>query len=107
VRATANGGERAEVAVGDEVRLEASIEVPVGAGGIVGIEWDFEGTGEFPVVEEGLDPALARYTSSVTHAFAQPGTYFPAVRVTNQRSADFGTPHCRIFNLGRVRVVVR
>ena len=107
VRATANGGERAEVAAGVEVRLEAEIEVPVGAGGIVGIEWDFEGTGEFPIAEEGLDPALERYTSVVTHSFAKPGTYFPAVRVTNQRSADFGTPHCRIFNLGRVRVVVR
>ena len=107
VRATANGGERAEVAVGDEVRLEAHVEVPVGAGGIVGVEWDFEGTGDFPVAEEGLDPALATYTSVVTHTFDQLGTYFPAVRVTNQRSVDAGTPHCRIFNLGRVRVVVR
>jgi hypothetical protein len=58
-------------------------------------------------VEDDLDPALARYTSVVTHTFTTPGTYFPAVRVTNQRSVDAGTPHCRIFNLGRVRVVVR
>jgi hypothetical protein len=107
VRTTANGGERAEVAVGDTVRFEARIDVPVGAGGIVGIEWDFEGTGEFPVDEAGLDPALATYTSTVEHAFTEPGTYFPAVRVTNQRAVDFGTEHCRIFNLGRVRVVVR
>jgi hypothetical protein len=107
VRATANGGERAEVAVDDEVRFEAHVEVPTGAGGIVGIEWDYEGTGEFAVVEEGLDPSLATYTSMVSHVFTEPGTYFPAVRVTNQRAVDFGTPHCRIFNLGRVRVVVR
>jgi hypothetical protein len=107
VRATANGGPRAEVACGEPVRFEALIEVPVGAGGIIGVEWDFDGTGEFPVVEEGLDPALARYTTTATRAFAEPGTYFPAVRVTTQRSVDFGTPHCRILNLGRVRVVVR
>ena len=81
--------------------------MPVGAGGIVAVEWDFEGTGDFPVVEDGLDAALARYTSTVTHTFTEPGTYFPAVRVTNQRSVDAGTPHCRILNLGRVRVVVR
>jgi hypothetical protein len=107
VRTTANGGERAEVNVGDTVRFEARVDVPVGAGGIVGIEWDFEGTGEFPVDEDGLDPALATYTSTVEHAFTEPGTYFPAVRVTNQRAVDFGTDHCRILNLGRVRVVVR
>jgi hypothetical protein len=107
VRATANGGERADVAVGDEVRFVAEVDVPVGAGGIVGVEWDFDGTGEFAVHEEHLDPAMATFTSVVTHAFTAPGTYFPAVRVTNQRSVDAGTPHCRIFNLGRVRVVVR
>jgi hypothetical protein len=107
VRATANGSERAEVSVGEEVRLRAEIEVPVGAGGVVAVEWDFEGTGEFPVEVEGLDPALERYCSVVTHTFDEAGTYFPAVRVTNQRSVDAGTEHCRIFNLGRVRVVVR
>jgi len=107
VQTTANGGERAEVNVGETVRFEACVDVPVGAGGIVGIEWDFEGTGEFAVDEDGLDPALATYTSTVEHVFTESGTYFPAVRVTNQRAVDFGSDHCRIFNLGRVRVVVR
>jgi hypothetical protein len=107
VHATANGGARAEVAVGEEVQFEAHAEVPASAGGIVSLKWDFEGTGEFPYSEDGLDPALARYTSRVTHTFRTAGTYFPAVRVVNQRSVDAGTPHCRILNLGRVRVVVR
>lgn len=107
VRATVDGGERADVGVGEEVRLRADIEVPVGAGGVVAVEWDFEGEGDFPVTVDGLDPAMARCTSEVTHVFSEPGTYFPAVRVTNQRSVDHGTPHCRILNLARVRVVVR
>jgi hypothetical protein len=107
VRATANGAARAEVAVGEPVRFDALIEVPVGAGGVVGVEWDVDGTGDFPLAEDGLDAALASCTSTVVHAFAEPGTYFPAVRVTNQRSVDAGSPHCRIQNLGRVRVVVR
>jgi PKD domain len=107
VRALANGGARAEVAVGSPVRFDAHIEVPAGAGGIVAVEWDFEGGGDFPRAKEVLDPSLARFTSTVTHTFTAPGTYFPAVRVTNQRSVDAGSPHCRIQNLGRVRVVVR
>src|SRR5262245_19074286 len=49
VRVTVNGSERADVAAGDEVRFVAQIDVPVGAGGIVGVEWDFDGTGDFPV----------------------------------------------------------
>jgi hypothetical protein len=106
VRVTANGGERTSVAVGDDVTFVAHIEVPVGAGGIVALEWDFDGKGDFPVSEDGLDPALSNYTSIVTHTFTEAATYFPAVRVTNQRSVDAGTPHCRIMNLGRVRVVV-
>jgi hypothetical protein len=107
VRATANGAVRADVAAGEPVDFEAVIEVPTGAGGVVGVEWDFEGTGDYPLVDDDLDPALASYTSRASHTFAEPGTYFPAVRVTNQRSVDVGTPHCRILNLGRVRVVVR
>jgi PKD domain len=106
VRATANGAERTDVVAGEPVRFEALIEVPPGAGGIVDVRWDFEGTGAFPQVDDGLDAALARYSSVVTHTFTEPGTYFPAVRVTNQRSVDAGSPHCRILNLGRVRVVV-
>jgi hypothetical protein len=107
VSITANGQVRATVNVGEEVRFEARIEVPVGAGGVIGVEWDFEGRGDFPVLEGGLDPALACYTSSVAFTYAEPGTYFPAVRATNQRSVDAGTPHCRILNLGRARVVVQ
>jgi PKD domain len=106
VRATANGAERTDVVAGEPVRFEALIEVPPGAGGIIDVRWDFEGTGAFPQVDDGLDAALARYSSVVTHTFTDPGTYFPAVRVTNQRSVDAGSPHCRILNLGRVRVVV-
>ena len=82
--------------------------MPFGAGPVVAVEWDFEGTGEYPVAEDG--PRRRRRTAcalSATHTFAEPGTYFPAVRVTTQRQGDVDTPHARIQNLGRVRVVVR
>ena len=75
-------------------------------GQIVSAEWDFEGTAEYPLEEEGLDGSADRLRASATHTFAAPGTYFPAVRVTTQRQGDVDTPHARIENLGRVRVIV-
>jgi hypothetical protein len=41
-----------------------------------------------------------------THTYGRPGTYFPALRATSQRDGDPDTPHARIQNLARVRVVV-
>jgi hypothetical protein len=107
IRVTANGSVRTDVAVGETVRFEALVDVPAGAGSVVGIEWDFEGTAEYPVVEDGLDGSYPRYRATAAHAFGAVGTYFPAVRVTTQRQGDTSTPHARIMNLGRVRVVVR
>src|SRR3546814_8431624 len=55
VPASIDGKARAEVAVGDEFTLSAAAEVPAGQGTIVAVEWDFDGTGRFPVAEEGVD----------------------------------------------------
>ena len=41
-----------------------------------------------------------------SYTFSKNGTYFPAIRVTSQRQGDSETPHTRIRNIGRVRVVV-
>jgi len=106
VHLTANGGERAEITAGGSVTFDASIEVPTGAGAVVEVEWDFDGTGEYPISEDCFDGSLTRMRATQTHTFEQPGTYFPAVRVTNQREGDVNTPYGRILNLGRVRVVV-
>jgi hypothetical protein len=51
------------------------------------------------------DGATARVSAG--HAFESPGTYFPAVRATSQRSGSARTRFTRAQNLGRVRVVVR
>ncbi|HET6950700.1 MAG TPA: hypothetical protein VFI47_10005 [Acidimicrobiales bacterium] len=104
---TADGTARAEVGVGQPVSFLAHIEVPPGAGTIVGAEWDFEGTAEYPLAEPDLDGSRTGMNIRATHAFGEPGTYFPAVRVTTQRQGDLATRHARIHNLGRVRVVVR
>jgi hypothetical protein len=101
---TADGAARAEVKAGQPVRFEAVAEVPPHTGKVVSAEWDFAGDGGFPVKSE-LAPG-ERVVIRTTHAFAEPGVYFPAVRVTSQRQGDAATPYGRIPNLGRVRVVV-
>jgi hypothetical protein len=106
VTVTANGSARADVSVGDSVAFRALVEVPPGGGTLVAAEWDFEGAGDFPVVESGMDGAASRLRLEQSYAFIAPGTYFPALRVVSQRQGDTNTPFGRVENLGRVRVVV-
>ncbi len=76
-----NGGERAEVAVGEAVTFIAQIEVPPAPGRVVSATWDFEGEGTYPDVAELGDPTSETIRVTATHAFTNPGTYFPALRV--------------------------
>src|SRR3546814_5402248 len=94
------------VAVGDEFTLSAAAEVPAGQGTIVAVEWDFDGTGRFPVAEEGVDGTAESGRYERHHSYDKPGTYFATVRVTAHRQGDTSTPYLRIPNLARVRVVV-
>jgi hypothetical protein len=109
VAMSANGGERAEVAVGEAVAFEARIDVPAGTGIVVAADWDFEGAGDFPVSEplEFLSPDGSSVAVKATYAFAAPGTYFPALRAVSHRQGSATTRFARVQNLGRVRVVVR
>jgi hypothetical protein len=109
VVATANGAERAEVAVGETVEFEACIGTPPGTGTVVAAQWDFEAAGEFSVNApvEYLAPDGSRVAVKGAYAFSAPGTYFPAVRATSHRKGDAATHFARVQNLGRVRVVVR
>lgn len=106
VTATANGSSRAEVRAGEKVALAMHADVPAGAGTIVEVAWDYDGTGSWPEVHAQQMPqsSLSHETS---HAFDQTGTYFPAVRVVAHHNGDTGDIHARVMNLGRCRVVVR
>jgi hypothetical protein len=106
VTLTANGADRAEVRAGAAVTFDAVIEVPPGAGQLVTAEWDFEGAGTYPVAQP-IEPPSAAWSVSAAHVYAQPGTYFPVLRVTSQRQGDSRTPYGRVQNLARARVVVR
>ena len=82
-------------------------ETPPGGGTITGVEWDFDGTGRFPFAHDGVDGSRRALELEVVHQFDESGTYFPCVRVTAHRDGDVTSPHCRLVNLGRVRVVVK
>ena len=49
----------------------------------------------------------SRVEFTICHQFKDRGTFFPAVRVASQRKANPSSPFARIYNLDRVRVVVK
>jgi hypothetical protein len=104
VTLTVNGGVRADIKVGQSVKLHAVAEAPPKTGSIVSAEWDFDGTGEYP--EHSSVAPKPRVEVSTTHTFSKPGTYFPVVRVASHRNGDAKTAFARVQNLARVRVVV-
>ena len=107
VRATVDGGKRVAVAPGEEVRLSADVSVPPGAGSIVEVAWDLDGSGEFITKEPISETDATNLSLERTISYPTPGTYFPTVRVVAQRDGDASTPFTRIYNLDRVRVVVK
>src|SRR5208337_1061059 len=90
VTLSANGGMRAEVAAGRPVEFSGLVEVPPNTGKVVGAEWDFEGTGDYPVAGQVniADASGGRATVKTTYSFSKAGTYFPALRIASQREGD-------------------
>jgi hypothetical protein len=103
---TVDGRARVDISVGESVDFVASIDVPPGTGNVVAAEWDFDGSGEFAVKDPKIDGAQTRWRARVSHTFAEPGTYFPTVRVFSHRRGDIRGSHALVPNLARVRVVV-
>jgi hypothetical protein len=102
VAASANGSSRADVKVGEPVRLVGTAR-QVGAGTIVAAEWDAQGNGRWVPANVGGDQPTV--TVEVTHVYEQPGTYFASFRVGAHRDGAAGSkPYAR--NLARVRIVV-
>jgi hypothetical protein len=105
VTLTADGGERADVRVGQTVRFRGTVAAPPGAGTIVGAAWDLDASGTF--ARAAAVPARARTaTVALVHRFDRPGTYFIGLKGSSERHGDRTTPYARIENLARVRVVV-
>lgn len=106
IAVTVNGGERAEVRVGEAVDLQLRRPSRPVAGTIVAADWDFDGTGSFPFSHDGIDGSATSVTLSTKHAFDRPGEYFVTGRVHSHRNGDPAATSCRIANLAQGRVVV-
>ena len=50
---------------------------------------------------QGIDGSASLLNVVASHAFSEPGTYFPAVRVRSQRQGNVATPHAQVQNLER------
>ncbi|MGE3325805.1 MAG: hypothetical protein AB7N61_10420 [Acidimicrobiia bacterium] len=106
VSVTANGSSRTEVAAGDEVTFQVDTEVPPGAGFIVSIAWDVDGSGSYAIRQSGIDGTEHAVRATMTHRFDTPGTYFVTALVHSHRDGDTATSHRRVPNLASARVVV-
>jgi hypothetical protein len=102
----ANGGIVAKVAAGKPVTFTAKIDLPPNTGSVVAADWDPEGAGTYAEAAQLSNATSPSVTVTATHTYANPGTYFPAIRATSQRQGDATTPYARVLNLGRVRVIV-
>ena len=105
VTLAANGGSRAEIKAGEQVKLSGHIHVPPGAGAVVSLEWDFDGKGTFQDKETPVG-VHTDFATERSHTFAEPGTHFVVLRAGSQRVSDIGSPFAKALNLARVRVVV-
>ena len=112
VTLTVEGRTKIDVAAGKAVTFSVHAqEPPKNAGGRINlVEWDFQGSGTFsPGTPVSIPTKNLHQTASFT--FAQPGTYFPVVRITSQ-SSNFqpkgapSLPYGQVLNLAGVRVVV-
>ncbi|MCU1360217.1 MAG: hypothetical protein JWN99_1506 [Ilumatobacteraceae bacterium] len=105
VAVTADGQIRADVAAGREVTLEVNADVPQGAGTIISVQWDFDGSAAFPFKHD-VDGTQTSIKLSTTHVYDTPGTYFATARVLSHRTGDMAATSCRIENVASARIVV-
>jgi hypothetical protein len=105
VSVTADGAARAEVKVGQEVGLSVHAEAPPGAGTIISVQWDFDGSGSYPESAK-VDGTQTAVTLSTTHKYDVPCTYFVTALVESHRDGDVSATSRRISNLASARIVV-
>jgi len=105
IELTVNDAVSANITTGESVNLSSTIQVPQGTGEIVSVEWDFLGNGDFVNADFEALPD-GSWVANTTCTYDEEGTYLPQVRVASQREGDPDTPYARIYNHGRVRVVV-
>jgi hypothetical protein len=105
VTVAANGAARAEVKAGEKVTLQVRAEVAPGAGSIVDVQWDVDGSGGY-LYRDVFDGSAADVKLERTHVYSEPGTYFVTALVHSHRDGDTTATSRRIPDFGYARVVV-
>jgi hypothetical protein len=115
VQASASGGVRADVKVGETVDFAGSAQQPPGTGTIVYARWEFEGNLEptgwmtappaGPEHEYEITDDAETIEVEATHSYTKPGTYMASFRVGAHRDGTKGQG-VPAENYARVRVVV-
>ena len=103
-------GRRIDVKRGASVEIKVVAEVPAGQGKVMLAQVSYDGKD----YSEKIDLSNAIYSVdgsrvefTICHQFKDKGTFFPTVRVASQRKVDPSSPFARIYNLDRIRVVVK
>ena len=111
VTALIDGKERAEVAVGQQVKVHVTVDIPKGTGHVVKANWCLNDSKEFTLP---VDLAKATVGNNGEHvefdteiSYDKPGTYFATVMVCSERHGDAVAEQTFIPNLGKVRIVVK
>jgi hypothetical protein len=105
VKVRANGKIKVQANVRESVVLRVEGEVPPGAGAVILVEWDFDGSGKYPE-RHRITGGKARIDMTATHAYEEPGVYFATARVTSHRDGDPDAQYGRCENLASARVIV-
>lgn len=105
VTVTVNGGVRTDVRVGGSVRVKIVAEAVEGL--IVDVVELMAGEDGTSVDEQvlSIEPA-PRVAVERDVTFHEPGTYFVSARIAAQTAGDASSPHARVQNIARSRVVV-
>ncbi|KAF5620239.1 OPT family small oligopeptide transporter [Fusarium sp. NRRL 52700] len=104
IELTVDGGRHVEVKIGTTATFSVRVEVPPGAGKIISLEWDFEGTGNF--VNKSFGEVERSVETTAWYAYSRHGTFFPGVRATSSREGNTETSIALALSLDRVRIVV-
>lgn len=105
VKLRAEGKDCVTIKTNEFVQLSALIQVPEGTGEICQIEWDLSGTGQF--ISSDYEKLVdGGWSAKINHNYAEPGVYFPQIRVASVRDSSKDSPFIRALNVGKMRVVV-
>ena len=106
VTLTVDGSKQIEVAANQAVEFRGRIEVPPGAGKVVGTGWFFgEGAPRYEI--DRIDEPKQKVELRKTHTYAKPGVYYATLFAVSHRHGDTSPALTSIQNLDRVRIVVR